>query len=402
MTPAAAGPPPMYCDVSRLLRRVRNGTGLTGIDRVGVAYARWVCAHGGRLCVFDRQQFREIDAEETRGLVTLPGLQGGPHLKRLDRMIAYRMGMWRRPRASGAGTLMFNTSHGWLDSELAWAAAQRQGLRVLTFVHDLIPIEYPEYAIAGQAQRHRLRLLLTARHSAGIVANSTHTLDFLRAFAKQRDLQLPPAIALALGASIEPGMAGIQLPDRASARPYFVVLGTIEPRKNHLLLLTAWRELVARLGRRAPDLIVIGRRGWECEQVVDLLERSAYLRAHVVEVNDADDRQVAGWLAGARALLFPSFAEGFGMPLVEALAMGVPVIASGLDVFREVAGEVPDYVSPIDGVGWARCIEAYAAPDSPEREAQLQRMWQLTPPTWDAHFGRLRGWLTENGLWPVT
>jgi glycosyltransferase involved in cell wall biosynthesis len=122
----------------------------------------------------------------------------------------------------------------------------------------------------------------------------------------------------------------------------------------------------------------------------------------VREINDADDRDVARWLAGARALLFPSFAEGFGMPLLEALAMGVPVIASALEVFREVAGDVPHYLSPIDGLGWERCIEDYARADSAARQAQLERMPALRLTTWPGHFERLGRWLADTGLAPTT
>ena len=60
--------------------------------------------------------------------------------------------------------------------------------------------------------------------------------------------------------------------------PYFVVLGTIEPRKNHNLLFRVWRKLVEDMGDRAPRLVLIGRRGWECENAVDILERSEILR----------------------------------------------------------------------------------------------------------------------------
>jgi glycosyltransferase involved in cell wall biosynthesis len=85
-------------------------------------------------------------------------------------------------------------------------------------------------------------------------------------------------------------------------------------------------------------------------------------------------------------LLFPSFAEGYGMPLVEALSRGVPVIASDLPVFREIAGDVPDYLDPLDGMGWMVRIESFADPASPERAAQLKRLAGFSAPIWPAHF----------------
>ncbi|WP_163778702.1 glycosyltransferase family 4 protein, partial [Proteus mirabilis] len=68
-------------------------------------------------------------------------------------------------------------------------------------------------------------------------------------------------------------------------RPTFVACGTIEPRKNHLLLLHLWRALAERLGAATPRLVLVGRRGWEAENIVDMLERCPAIREHVVEVS---------------------------------------------------------------------------------------------------------------------
>jgi glycosyltransferase involved in cell wall biosynthesis len=164
------------------------------------------------------------------------------------------------------------------------------------------------------------------------------------------------------------------------------MLGTIEPRKNHWLLLQVWRRLIAGRGGQSPRLVIIGQRGWECENVADLLERCEPLAGMVTELPACTDADLATWLHHACALLFPSFAEGYGMPLVEALSRGVPVIASDLPVFREIAGDVPDYLDPLDGKGWMARIEAFADPVSPLRAAQLKRLAGYSAPTWSAHF----------------
>jgi glycosyltransferase involved in cell wall biosynthesis len=88
----------------------------------------------------------------------------------------------------------------------------------------------------------------------------------------------------------------------------------------------------------------------------------------------------------AQALLFPSFTEGYGMPLVEALSANIPVIASDLPAFREIAGDVPEYLDPLDGIGWMKCITAYINTDSVERVTQLKRIAHFVPPSWSTHF----------------
>jgi glycosyltransferase involved in cell wall biosynthesis len=149
--------------------------------------------------------------------------------------------------------------------------------------------------------------------------------------------------------------------------PYFVTCGTIEPRKNHLMLLHVWRELVCRDGASAPKLVLIGGRGWENENAVDLLQRCPTISNHVIEVAGLSTPGLKRLLDGARALLMPSFAEGYGLPVAEALAAGVPVIASDIPVFQETGGGRITPVSPIDGVGWFEAIRALARSNRPER-----------------------------------
>ncbi len=164
------------------------------------------------------------------------------------------------------------------------------------------------------------------------------------------------------------------------------MLGTIEPRKNHWFMLHLWRQLTEKSGTATPKLVVIGRRGWECENVVDMLDRCNSLRHTVVEENNCSDEKLDQWLQHARALLFPSFVEGYGMPLAEALAARVPVIASDLPVFREIAADIPDYLDPLDGPGWISHIESYSRDDSADRNAQLDRIQRFREPTWAEHF----------------
>ena len=171
-----------------------------------------------------------------------------------------------------------------------------------------------------------------------------------------------------------------------SARPYFVILGTIEPRKNHLLLLWIWRDLCERLGPAGvPQLLIIGRRGWENENVIDMLDRCAVLHGVVRELDRLPDQELRAILAGAQALLMPSFAEGFGLPIAEALAAGIPVIASDLAVHRETGGDVPDYIDPLDGPAWKQAVLAYADPGHARRRAQIDRMAAWSPTPWDSH-----------------
>lgn len=375
-------------DVSRLIWRAWVGMLPTGIDRTALAYlahfrsgARAVVQRGGRTRVLsDKLSQRLFDIL----------LDGGPVARmRLGRLVL--PGLMASERVA-PGSIYLNVGHTGLDRKghALWLA--RVQARAVYFVHDLIPLTHPEYCRSGEPAKHRRRIEAMLGHGVGIIGNSRDTLDELAAFAALRGgRSVPPLLVAPLGIGM-PAIHGEEPPTTGS---YFVMLGTIEGRKNHLLVLNVWADLARRLGKACPRLVIIGRRGWECEQAADMLERCEAIRDHVIELPRCDDATLAAHMRGARALLFPSFVEGYGLPLIEALACGTPVIASDLAVFRELAGDIPDYLSPIDGLGWLRTIESYARDASTRRDAQLARMAGWMPPTWADHFARVDAFLDE-------
>lgn len=280
-----------------------------------------------------------------------------------------------------------HTSHNGMEFERYYSGMAARGVRTVFMVHDLIPITHAEYCRPGVDGIHRKRIRTALKHADGLITNSQSTLDSLTIEGQRAGLTLPPSIVALLASGID--TRGTHATPALEQTPYFVMLSTIEPRKNHWFILHVWRRLVEQLGAAAPKLVIIGRRGWECENVADMLERCTALRDTVIELPSCSDEDLHAWLQHARALLFPSFAEGYGMPLVEALALGVPVLASNLDVFSEISGDIPDYIDPLDGPGWIKHIVAYSQPFSPQRQAQLERITQFREPSWTDHFERV-------------
>ena len=366
-------------DITRLLARALEGRLATGVDRVSMAYVAHYRERSRALVRF-RGRWIVLDPDDSRRLFDAL-LEQSANISWVIRWLvgqAYVLG-WGGIRAS---SILFNIGHSGLDDVAYGREAQRLNLRPVFFLHDLIPIVHPEYSRAGEADRHRQRLATMLSAGRGLIVNSSDTRAALEGFASRQGVAIPPCVVATL--------APAALPDHASERPieerYFVMLGTIEPRKNHLLLLHVWRQLVEELGDAAPRLVVIGQRGWECEQVVDMLDRCDALRGFLVEKPRCGDAELATWLHHACALLFPSFAEGFGIPLIEALMQGLPVIASDLPVFHEIAGGIPEFLDPIDGLGWKRMILDYMQDGSARRRGQVERMQGYSAPTWEQHF----------------
>jgi glycosyltransferase involved in cell wall biosynthesis len=382
---------PVLLDVSRLVWRTWAGKLPTGIDRTCLAYVRHfygraqaVVQRGGATLVLSEvasaRLFDVLMAPDNRAKRNLIG--------------SLAAGLLLSGKASLAGRIYLNVGHTGLDRPSHGAWVQRTSVQPFYFVHDLIPITHPEYCRPAEPEKHLRRIVSLLSLGRGIISNSRETLNELAVLAGlQKGLPTLPGLVAPLGV----GEGDRSEADKASkflpGRPYFIMLGTIEGRKNHLLILSLWAEMARRLGTACPQLVVIGQRGWESEQVQDMLDRSDALRGHVIELSRCRDAQLFAYMKHARALLFPSFVEGYGLPLVEALAAGTPVIASDLRVFRELAGDIPDYLSPIDGLGWSRTIEAYALEASPERAAQLARLQGWRAPRWDDHFTLVERWL---------
>ncbi|HEX8840267.1 MAG TPA: glycosyltransferase family 1 protein [Sphingomicrobium sp.] len=380
---------PLLLDVTRLIWRRWKGRLPTGIDRVALAYLR----HFGpqAQAVVHHERFRRIlDRRTSQDLFALLEAPGEQFKRKLVTGFVRHLGGFS---GRGRGRLYLNVGHTGLNSEGFRAWTRTAGVRPIYLTHDIIPITHPQFARAGEDARHRERMLTVLTTAAGIIGNSQATIDELASFAAAERLPMPPSVAAWLGTDPLPSAAA-EPPPR---QPTFVTVGTIEGRKNHTLLLNVWRRLIERLGDDAPRLLIIGQRGWEADEVFERLDHDEALQQSVVELARCSDQELARHLASARALLFPSFAEGYGLPLIEALAAGVPVIASDLPVFRELCGSIPTYLEPQDEGAWQDAILDYAQPDSAKRSAQCERMKGYRAPDWETHFSTVEKWLENLG-----
>ena len=378
----------LLLDVTRLVWRVWRGGLPTGIDRVCLAY---MDHFGDRSrAVVQRRGFQVVLGRAASQRLFRILREGGASARR--KLAAFALGAWPAALMGKVreGAVYLNVGHTGLNEPALPAWIERHRLRAVYLVHDLIPITHPEFCREGEAEKHRQRMRNVLVSAAGVIGNSQATLEDLAAFARAEGLPMPATIAAWIsGNPVKPGQ-----PRSKADKPYFVTLGTIEGRKNHLLLLQVWRALAAQLGEDAPTLFIVGRRGWRADEVFAQLDELGELQGRVRELASVGDRQLAELVAGAQALLMPSFAEGFGLPVIGALELGTPVIAADLPVYRELVGAIPLYLDPRDSAAWEEAIQGYLT-DGPERQRQIDLAKGYRAPDWPTHFDVVENWLAS-------
>ncbi|MEZ0306583.1 MAG: glycosyltransferase family 4 protein [Ramlibacter sp.] len=276
------------------------------------------------------------------------------------------LGAREEPMVFRAGDRLVLADQSW--NYPAWRAAlaaRTQGASVVLVVYDLIPLRRPEFCppLFTRAFRHWLLHMLAC--SDAVVCISAATRDDLAGWCAQEKIALPPATHFRLGSdlpvaaagAVRAGLAGFT----AATAPFFAIVGTIEPRKNHVLLLAAF-EQIWREGSPAR-LLVAGRPHAECSALVERLKGHPEQGRRLLTLFDASDAELARAYEACRALVFPSLAEGFGLPLVEARTRGCPVIASDLPALRELADQGVYLFRANDEGGLAALLRAHTATD---------------------------------------
>jgi glycosyltransferase involved in cell wall biosynthesis len=399
--PNSTRPGARLLDLTRSVRRA--GRNPTGIDRVERAYLARLIEDPIPLfgLIRTRLGYLLLDQEGCRRLqAKLEGvepwgppdrlsrwLSGHDRARRIAEADARRLAT-RRCLPSGLGrlpgkalppdTAYLNVGHSGL-SLAALRALRQAGLRTGILLHDVIPLEHPALQRQGTAAAFEAKLRAVSEAADLVIYNSADTQRRAEALLAGFG-RVPPALSAHLGIEAAPPPPH----PVAGDRPHFVALGTIEPRKNHALLLDFWALLARRMpAADLPRLHICGARGWCNKAVFDRLD-ALPADGVITEHNDLGDAEVTALIAGSAGLLQPSLAEGFGLPVVEAAALGVPVLCLPLPVYREVLGDIPIYLAESDRYLWADAVESLSKGLGSRVQAVPGAVFE--PPRWSDHF----------------
>ena len=387
-------------DLTRLVGRA--GRVLTGVDRVELAYLRRFLADDVPCFFIARTSYGYVLLDRSGGQsvlrATLKGDWGKADILsllrfRMPKRVQVAQSFVRKHRIARCsrgrlalmlsehlpkGADLYLVGHTNLEPEFLSSFKLSIDARVHVMIHDTIPLDFPEVQRPQTVSDFNKQLRVVSEEAARVIAVSKVTSDTLKPHL-QRHGRVPPIVVAHPGIDpVMPRYAEIP-PDLDLSRPYFVTVGTIEPRKYHSLLLEVWESLDA---EERPLLLICGNRGWLNQMVFDALDRGV---DDVIEVPNLSDAALAAVMHGAKAMLFPSIAEGFGMPPIEAAALGTPVVCADLPVYRETLGDRIVYLDPQDNYSWRETVNQLKTNEDEERVAYVSL------PKWEDHFAAVLG-----------
>jgi glycosyltransferase involved in cell wall biosynthesis len=229
---------------------------------------------------------------------------------------------------------------------------KRQGVRIGTFVHDLIPITHPEFCERPLTEVFKAYVFRVLSLTDFIVTFSDYSGRQVHEFFIRNNLPRIPIKTVksahkTWGPSYRTGAISSAIA-RLIKEDYVLYVSTIEIRKNHIYLFRIWKRLIEKFGNNTPRLVFVGRPGWRVNDLMDQLNSTANLNGNIVLLHNLSDTELTILYKAALFTVFPSFVEGWGLPVGESLMFGRPCVASNASSVPEVAGDFVEYIDPLN------------------------------------------------------
>lgn len=260
-------------------------------------------------------------------------------------------------------------------------------IKRITMIHDLTPLRFPQYHRFHSQLLQRIFLKGILKRAHLVLANSWHTASDIEAYFPFTRGKVR-AIHLGCDPSFREN-PDRSIPDRLDVGPtYWLNVGTIEPRKNLSRLLEAYRQFREGHPERIP-LVITGQRGWKADTFYEALEAHPN-KDDIILTGYVSDEALSMLYSHALGLIYPSEYEGFGLPVLEAMSCGCPVICSSVSSLPEVGGEAALYCDPMDASTIERRMEEiYGMTESERRSMKENSLLQASRFSWKGHAAEL-------------
>jgi glycosyltransferase involved in cell wall biosynthesis len=306
---------------------------------------------------------------------------------------AYRGVRRRYSRLRGTPVVGFRPDDTLLLLDSIWGVPQmlpalgrmkeRVGFRIATLIYDLIPVDYPHLGTPKATAEFEYFLRQVLPVTDQVFAISEASKRAVTAYCRRTGIPLErEVIAAPLGEGYENPHEGRRprgLPDG----DFIITVSTFEPRKNYQVLYHAVKHAQL-LGMPLPRIVIVGRPGWSTEELQHLLRADPTTQDALLWLDAVSDDELAWLYAHALFTVFPSIAEGWGLPVSESIHFGRFCIASDQASLPEIAGDLIDYVSPYDVAGWAEAIARLAGDPALLAERTERLVREYRPRRWES------------------
>lgn len=286
------------------------------------------------------------------------------------------------------GSVFFDIDSVWnsrLKRSFLFPILKQRGVKIVTQLYDLIPITHPQFSHENTAINFMIYVGANLKYADLIISNAQATVNALNDLTDKMGLERKRAVVVPLGCDFK-GSAKSSSAEEVDPEvksiaegKYILMVGTIEPRKNHSLVIDALENGLADKGVKA---VFAGRIGWNVDALEQRMKKHPLYGKSLFFVEKPNDATVDHLYKNAFAVAFPTFNEGFGLPVIEAFERGTPVIASDIAVVHEVAGDFADYFDPTDSADLVRCVDKLIS-DPAEYEKKKAHLKDFVPYTWD-------------------
>lgn len=260
-------------------------------------------------------------------------------------------------------------------------------IKIYQVIYDLIPIYQPQAFNAELFKIYSNNMFEVVTNSDGLLAISESSKRDAVRFCRDIGVDCPPIDVIRLGDEVPISERPVQPFGLPQDEEFLLCVGTIEARKNHTILYYAWKEGLRR-GVNMPHIVIVGRRGWYTGDIVHTIKTDPDTRGRFHFMENVNDDELVWLYQNTLFTVYPSYYEGWGLPVAESAAMGKLCIASDQSSMPEIAGDLMEYFSPFDSSALVEKIMRFMNDEHRTlREERIRDIYMVN--SWDDCFAQV-------------
>lgn len=368
----------LYLDITNIL----EVDVFTGIPRVVSEVTTRLIRDGSSLCLLDYSP-----QERCYHILDNAWYHAYQQGKAVDKA-ASRTGKTIRPSDFPAGSIFFDLNSCWhTQPARSWLLPELKNrkVRIAALIYDLIPVTHPQFVQPETRLRFFCYLLAHMKYADQLFVNSQSVKTDLMELFDTLNMPKKPCEVVPLGADfmLRTDRAEEAVDEEArrivASGRYLLTVGSVEPRKNHKTILEAFET---QLAQTDLQLVFAGNTGWCVDDLLLRMEANEQFGKRLHHLEGMNDATIRFLYQHAFLVVFASHAEGYGLPTLEAIQAGVPVLASDLPIMREIGGDCCDYFPTEDAQALGALVLHYLKdPDAYEKKRAV--VAQYHPHRWD-------------------